>query len=145
MVYRNMENYLWLGVSASSFFNQQWITNNPALFERFNVSTLQPSGFRRTNTANIKQYLEKKWIDEKEVHVLNTSDLLIEEFFLRLRTREGIADISKFIPLLVPTHQSLLAIYIKEWLVEFDGTRLQLTDEGMNVYNSIITDLLQKI
>ncbi|MEI6773383.1 MAG: hypothetical protein WCL18_00685 [bacterium] len=45
---------------------------------------------------------------------MNASDLLIEEFFLRLRTREGITDISKFIHLLVPTHKSLLAIYIKE-------------------------------
>jgi hypothetical protein len=35
--------------------------------------------------------------------------------------------------------------YKNEWLIDFDGTRLQLTDEGMNVYNSIITDLLQKL
>ena len=40
---------------------------------------------RRTNTADIKQYLEGNWIDEKEVHMLNASDLLIEEFFLRTR------------------------------------------------------------
>ena len=29
--------------------------------------------------------------------------------------------------------------------VEFDGTKLRLTDEGMNVYNSIVTDLLEKL
>jgi hypothetical protein len=58
--------------------------------------------------------LEGNYIDEKEVHVLNESDLLIEEFFLRLRTREGIADLGKYIPLLVTTYESLLETYIKE-------------------------------
>ena len=123
MVYRNMEPYIGLWLSAASFFgNKRW-----------------------TNIANIKQYLEGNWIDKKEVHVLNASDILIEEFFLRLRTREWIADISKFIPLLVPNYESLLEIYTKEGLLVCDWSKLQLTDDGMNVYNSIITDLLQKI
>jgi coproporphyrinogen III oxidase-like Fe-S oxidoreductase len=52
------------------------------------------SGFmRRTNTANIQDYLQGNRIDEKEIEILNESDLLIEEFFLRLRTKEGIADL----------------------------------------------------
>ncbi len=145
MIYWNMENYLGLGLSASSFFNQQWIINNPKTFQHFNASTLQPFGIRRTNTWDIKQYLEWHRVDEKEVHVLNKSDILIEEFFLRLRTREGIADLKKFIPMLVPTYESLLSIYKKKWLIERDGTKLRLTDTGMNVYNSIITDLLKKL
>ena len=123
MVYRNMEPYIGLWLSASSFLGNK----------------------RRTNTGNIKQYLEWHRIDEQEVHVLNESDLLIEEFFLRLRTREGIVDIGKFISVLVPNYESLLVTYIKEWLVDRNWMKLQLTDEGMNVYNSIITDLLQKI
>ena len=122
-VYRKMEPYFGLWLSASSFFgNKRW-----------------------TNTTDIKQYLEWHRIDEKEVHVLNESDILIEEFFLRLRTREGIVDIEKFNSVLVPNYESLLATYIKEWLIDRDWTKLQLTDEGMNVYNSIITDLLQTI
>ncbi len=123
MVYRNMEPYIWLWLSASSFFgNKRW-----------------------TNTWDIKQYIQGERIDKKAVQVLNESDLLIEEFFLRLRTREGIADINKFISVLVPNHESLLKNYKNEWLILFDWTKLQLTDEGMNVYNSIITDLLIKI
>lgn len=123
IVYRNMEPYIGLWLSASSFFANK----------------------RRTNTSQIKEYLEGKRIDEKEVQVLYASDLLIEEFFLRLRTHEGIADIATYIPVLVPNYVSLLAIYEKEWLIDFDWSRLQLTDLGMNVYNSLITDLLQKI
>lgn len=123
MVYRNMEPYIGIGLSASSFLGNK----------------------RRTNTWNIKQYIEWTWINEKEVQILDASDLLIEEFFLRLRTREWIADLWKFISILVPNYESLLDIYTKEWLVEFEENRLQFTDEGMNVYNSLITDLLQKI
>ena len=77
--------------------------------------------------------------------MLSESDLLIEEFFLRLRTREWIANLEKFNAVLVPNYESFLVIYMKEWLVDRDWTKLQLTDQGMNVYNSIITDLLQKI
>lgn len=123
MVYWNMEPYIGLWISASSFFWNK----------------------RRTNIWDIKQYIEWNRIAEKDVQILNESDLLIEEFFLRLRTREGIANFEKFIPLLVPTYKSLLKTYMKEWLIEFDETKLRLTDEWMNVYNSIITDLLQKI
>jgi len=146
MVYWNMEPYIGLWLSASSFIPCHSEAELKNISDKLYPSL--PSGWqamRWTNTADIKQYLEGNWIDEKEVHVLNASDILIEEFFLRLRTREWIADISKFIPLLVPTHESLLATYRKEWLIDFDGTRLQLTDDGMNVYNSLITDLLQKL
>jgi len=152
MVYWNMENYLWLWLSASSFFNHQWLINNPATFQRFNtclpvgkVSTFQHSWVRWTNTADLKQYIEWHRIDEKEVHVLNESDILIEEFFLRLRTHEGIADIGKFKNILIPNYQWLITNYQWAWLVSFDGKKLQLTDSGMNVSNSIITDLLLKI
>ena len=122
MVYRNMEPYIGLWLSASSFFENK----------------------RRTNTWDIKKYIDGNRVDEKEVQIMNESDLLIEEFFLRLRTSEGIADISKFTPLLVSNHESL-ENYTNEWLIDLDWTKLQLTDEGMNVYNTIITDLLQKL
>jgi oxygen-independent coproporphyrinogen-3 oxidase len=123
MVYWNMEPYIGLWLSASSFFgNKRW-----------------------TNTWDIKQYLQWHRVDEKEVQVLNASDVLIEEFFLRLRTREGIANLSKFIPMLVSNYESLLQTYQKEGFIFFDWTKLQLTDEGMNLSNSIITDLLKKI
>jgi len=123
MVYRNMEPYIGLWLSASSFFEHK----------------------RRTNTWDIKQYLEWNRVNEKEVQTLNESDLLIEEFFLRLRTHEGISHINKFIPLLVSSYESLLENYKNAWLILFDWVKLQLTDAGMDVSNTIITDLLQKL
>ncbi len=154
MVYWNMENYLWIGLSASSFFHTQDSNNLSGIRNQESKidipNKLIPnkpltSGIRRTNTWDIKQYLEWNRVNEKEVQILNESDLLIEEFFLRLRTREGITDISKFIPLLVSNYDSLIMSYKKEELVDFDGKRLQLTDAWMDVSNSIITDLLQKL
>lgn len=145
MVYRNMENYLWLGLSASSFFNQQWIKSNWKTFERFNVWAFSPFGVRRSNTWDIKQYIEWKYIDEKEIQILNESDFLIEKFFLRLRTREGIADLWKFNSVLIKDYELRITNLKKEELVDFDWTKLRLTDEGMNVYNSIVTDLLEKL
>ena len=123
MVYRSMEPYIGVWVSASSFFgNKRW-----------------------TNTPNMKDYMEWNRKDESKVQTLNESDLLIEEFFLRLRTHEGIANISKFTSALVPHYEWLLKKYTEEGLTFFDGTKLKLTEEGMNLSNSIITDLLQKL
>lgn len=123
MVYRSMEPYIGLWLSAASFFgNKRW-----------------------TNTLDIKQYIEWNRVDTQQVQSLNESDLLIEEFFLRLRTREGIADISKFNSVLIKDYELRITNLKKEGLVEFDGTKLRLTDEGMNVYNSIVTDLLERL
>ena len=93
----------------------------------------------------MKDYLEGKWIDEKEVQSLNESDILIEEFFLGLRTREGLADISRYKNILIANYELRITNLEKEGLVNFDGKKLQLTDEGMDVSNTIITDLLQKL
>jgi oxygen-independent coproporphyrinogen III oxidase len=123
MVYRNMEPYIGLWLSASSFFWNK----------------------RRTNTGDIKQYLEWKRFDEQQVQTMNESDLLIEEFFLRLRTSSWIADISKFTSVLVPNYEWLITNYELAGLVAFDGTKLQLRDSGMNVYNTIVTDLLRNV
>ncbi len=123
MVYWTMETYIGFGLSASSFFKNK----------------------RRTNTWDIKQYLEWHRVDEKDIQTLNASDILIEEFFLRLRTKDGIADISKFTCVLIPDYESRITKFKKEDLVDADGMKLKLTDKGMNVYNSIVTDLLEKL
>lgn len=134
MVYWNMEPYIGLWLSASSF------TKNPV------DKGGNEGGFTRwTNTWDIKEYLEWNRTDKKEIEILNESDLLIEEFFLRLRTREGIADISKFISVLIKDYELRITNFKKEGLVEFDETKLRLTDEGMNVYNGIVTDLLERL
>ncbi len=123
MVYRNMENYLWLWVSASSLVNNQ----------------------RWTNTNNLETYLKWQRKDDSSIITLSEKDILIESFFLKLRTAEGILDISKYTDCLIANYELLIADFQKAWLVVFDGTKLQLTDSGMDVSNSIITDVLENL
>ncbi len=47
--------------------------------------------------------------------------------------------------MLVPNYEWLIMNFRKEGLVDFDGKKLQLTDEGMNLSNTIITDLLKDL
>ena len=161
MVYRNMENYLGLWVSAASFL--QWmgtgIGNQESgigeKIENPDKPTCLPVGkvpnkpinqwVRRTNTNNLPDYLAGKWKDEASVQELTEKDILIESFFLRLRTSAGIEDLTHYQDILVPNHVSLLEQYMQWGLVHFDGKKVQLTDQGMDVSNSIITDLLEEI
>lgn len=146
MAYWKMENYIGFGVSASSFLMQSAECRMQKSFPDSKSWTLNSAFWiRRTNTWDIKKYLKGERVDEKEVQTLNESDILIEEFFLGLRTREGLADISRYAPVLVSNYELLIMNLWKEGLVSFDGKKLQLTDKGMNVYNSIVTDLLEKL
>ena len=123
MVYRNMENYLGLWVSAASFIDNQ----------------------RRTNTSSLDTYLQWQRKDASSVISLDEKDILIESFFLKLRTSQWIEDISTYTEILVDTYESLLMDFQKAGLVSFDWKRLILTDSGMDVSNSIITDLLTNL
>lgn len=123
MVYWNMENYLWLWVSASSLVNNQ----------------------RWTNTNSLETYLKWERKDDSSLITLNEKDILIESFFLKLRTAEGINDISKYREILVPNYEWLLTNYHDAWLVLYTWTSLKLTDSGMDVSNSIITDVLKNL
>jgi oxygen-independent coproporphyrinogen III oxidase len=123
MVYRNMENYLWLWVSASSLVdNQRW-----------------------TNTTSLETYLKGERKDDSSLITLDEKDILIESFFLKLRTAEGISDIAKYGAVLVDNYSSLLIDFQKAGLLTSDWTKVILTDSGMDVSNSIITDLLKDI
>lgn len=123
MVYWNMENYLWLWVSASSLMNNQ----------------------RWTNTTSLETYLKGERKDDSSVISLNEKDILIESFFLKLRTSQWIEDISIYQSVLISNYQVLITKYQETWLVLSDWTSVKLTDSGMDVSNSIITDLLTNL
>ncbi len=136
--YWTMQDYLWLGTSWSSFI--MW--NSPVLLSWF------PSwwhAYRWTNTINIFEYIKGNYVDHSTILAMTTSDLLIEEFFLRLRTDAWIDDLTKFISVLVPDYEDTLQTYVKEWFVDYDWKKLVLIDQGMDVYNTLITNLLQEI
>lgn len=44
---------------------------------------------------------------------------------------------------MVDDWEEKVALYEEQGLCEWDGVRLKLTDAGMDVYNSIITELMK--
>lgn len=151
MVYWNMENYLWLWVSAASFLKLEEFGNrnsSDCMVEAPNKPIPNKpinQAIRWTNTNSLETYLKGERKDDSSLITLSEKDILIESFFLKLRTAEGISDISKYTEILVPNHEWLLTNYHNAWLVLYTWISLQLTDSGMDVSNSIITDLLQDI
>ena len=90
--------------------------------------------------------------------MLNESDLLIEEFFLRLRTREGIVDIGKFISVSfyfgaihLPSFKEKFWHWLEDYFakeidyvienkyMEYKWEYLTLTHKGSKCYNGIIS------
>lgn len=144
-VYRNMENYIWLWVAWSSFLNSN-IPNYEKIIKTINPDfNIDNKWIRFTNTQNITDYINWKIIDPNNIQILNDDDYLIEKFFLWLRTDQWIDNIDEFTNILVPNYQSLIYSYQEQWFCTINNKKLKLTDQWMDVFNSIITDILNKI
>lgn len=144
-VYRNMENYLWLWVSWSSYLNAN-IENYDKIIKKINSDyNTKNKWIRFTNTQSISDYINWKYIDPNNIQIINEDDYLIEKFFLGLRTDQWIKDIERFKNVLVPNYKLLIAQFQKSWFCTIDNKKLKLTDQWMDVFNSIITDLLERI
>lgn len=145
-LYRDMQNYLWIWLSASSFLRSD--------FEFFwnvckenDVDEKDIFGLRWTNSKDLVDYLWKWNKNFFEKNIIKESDFLIESFFLALRTDLWISDLSKYNEILIDNYQSLLDQFVDSWLVKYieDKKGIVLTDEWMNVSNTLITDLLKSI
>ena len=148
-VYREMEDYLWLWLSASSFINAKspyfW-----AVIENLKKvdSSLQSEwldGIRRTNTPYFPKYIWNEKLSESAIQTMSQSDYLIESFFLSLRTDRWIDDISKFESVLVKDYSEKIKLYEENDLLKLRENGFVLTDEWMDCYNWIITELLSEI
>lgn len=140
-VYREMQDYIWFGTSASSF-----IANPSYKLKKYLNISQDSSAVRRTNTVKIADYVSwKKIVDQETVHNLTDKDLLIEEFFLSLRTDRWVEDTSKYNPILVPDFDKKIKSYAEQWFIETLENWIKLTDQWMDIYNDIITELLEEI
>ncbi len=141
-VYREMQDYLGLGISAASF-----LTNNSknADFVSQHLSEDAVKGLRFKNTSNFEAYCERRFLDPHAFEQMSSKDWLIEEFFLSLRTAQGIRDFSRFESILVADFAEKIASYQEQGFVEKDQDQLWLSDAGMDVFNTIVTSLLQEI
>ena len=148
-VYREMEDYLWLWLSSSSFINAKssyfWDVIEYLRQVDSSLCSNWLYGIRRTNTPYFPKYI---W-DERQLELLiqpmEESDYLIESFFLSLRTDRWIEDISKFESVLVGNYRKKLKFFEEEWLVRLCENWFFLTDRWMDGYNGIIINLLKEI
>ncbi len=145
-VYREMEDYLWLWLSASSFINSKssyfWAVKEKLLWKnnRENVYWV-----RWTNTSYFPKYIWDEKLAESEIKPLFEKDYLIESFFLALRTDRWIDDVEKFESVLVKDYLKRIKLYEESWFLRVRDNWFILTDEWMDCYNGIVTELLEEI
>ena len=148
-VYREMEDYLWLGLSASSFINAKnpyfWAVVETLKKTDFSLRSEWLNGIRRTNTPYFTKYIWNEKIAESEIKLLSHSDYFIEKFFLSLRTDRWIDDIEKFKSVLVDDYAKKIQLYEENGFLKLREKGFVLTDEWMNCYNGIITELLREV
>ena len=177
-VYREMEDYLWLWLSASSFINARspyfWaVVEKLASLIKGGGEQSEPVGLkirnlkippifpltegglskasewldwiRRTNTPYFPKYIWNEKLPESAIQPLSHSDYLIESFFLSLRTDRWVDNIEKFKSVLVPDYLEKIKLYEENGFLKLRENGFVLTDEWMDCYNGIITELLKEI
>ena len=148
-VYREMEDYLWLWLSASSFINGKSLYFQNVVEKLKEVDSSLRSewlnGIRRTNTPYFPKYVWDEKLVESAIQPMSQADYLIESFFLSLRTDRWIDDISKFKSILVKDYAGKISLYEENGYLKLRENGFVLTDEWMDCYNGIITELLEKI
>ena len=140
-----MEDYLWLWLSASSFINAK-----SSYFENVCEKLIwKPEKdlywIRWTNTPYLPKYISDEKLPDLSIQKMDKSDYLIESFFLWLRTDRWVADIAKFESVLIEDWQEKLKLYEENWFLKLRENWFVLTDEWMDCYNGIITELLKEI
>ena len=148
-VYREMEDYLWLWLSASSFINAKssyfWVVVENLKKVDSLLCSEWLNGIRRTNTPYFPKYVWNERLSGLAIQPMSQSDYLIESFFLWLRTDRWIDDISKFKSVLVKDYQEKIKLYEKDGFLKLSKNWFVLSDEWMDCYNGIITELLDEI
>jgi oxygen-independent coproporphyrinogen III oxidase len=140
-VYRHMENYIGVGTSAASFIDLQKMPD----LRRHITDDQDAIAVRRTNTKVIADYIKGKYIDPKTLENMTDQDYRIEKVFLALRTQAGIEQVSAYADLFVPDREKKVSQRQKEELVDYYEDILVLKDKGMDVYNTIVTELFEKL
>lgn len=145
MTYRTMWSYIGIGPSASSFLTGKEL-------EVFNQSKQIPEyekldstiWLRRKNTLNRNQWIETSTLTlGTEIETLNSDQLDYEKAMLWLRTDHWIQNLSHYTPLLSSDAFAKIEERTEWWYCTYQNDCLKLTDLGMAVYNTLLTDLMK--
>ena len=121
LAYWKDETYYGIGLGAAGYIN--------------NV--------RYKNTKNLNKYLNKDYIEEKEVVSVKEDKTYF--IMLNLRTNQGISLAKykeKFSEDLYEKKKPQIDSFIKKRLLVLDGDRLYPTFEGMMILDSLVLDLI---
>jgi len=124
MVYRNRENYLGLGINASSCIS--WT--------------------RRKNTPHRKAYLWSERKDTESENILSKKEILSEEVMLSLRTDRGVL-LENYADVLVSNSDEVVKDLLSNGYASYDKetSHLLLTSRGLDIYNTILLTLLKDL
>lgn len=139
-IYREHWNYIGIGTSAASFFQSP----NKELMQYLNIPE-DTKVVRWKNNESLEDYKNKKRIATEETKILSEKEMLIEDFFLRLRTDTWIKNIEKFESVLQKNYKDILLDLKEKGFIKQDDDKITLTNEGLDIYNYIITELLTEI
>lgn len=165
-IYRWMDERLWLWTWATSHLKKDNLSKIVSL--PHNVISGHIS-----IVPDFKRFIIGEWIDEKKSEFLSKNDYLKEKFIMGMRTmdwvildenkkREQIETymlqsnkievshtqnkkeyIWQITDILVPNREEKIELFKEDNLCEYDGIRLKLTDQWMDLYNSIIIELME--
>ncbi len=120
-IYWTMQPYIWIWASASGFVD--------------NV--------RYTNTTNIREYIKWNRKDNTKDVVLKNSDIYFESVMLWLRTNTWVKNIGKYSEVLRLDYIDYIYSLTEGGFAIFENDKLVLTKTGMNVANTIISELMK--
>lgn len=141
--YRQQENYLALWTWATSaFFKKNWSDLYHARCDYMDLPALESAALRTTNTKHIMKYIawERTLTDSD---ILSLEEVEKEACMLSLRTDKGLdlTDISQT-QHFEKDYEAKIQEREEQWFVYISDDRLYLTDTGMDVYNTIINELV---
>ncbi len=141
-VYRSMGEWLGLGTSAVSHLSA--VHYGALGWEKVDENVVS---VHVTNSLSLKSFLAGEYRDQEKTELLDQQEYTKERFLVWLRVMEGIVIDVQTSNLLVPNRREKITLYAGEWLCLRDDEtqRLSLTDSGMDVYNSIVSELLQEL
>jgi coproporphyrinogen III oxidase-like Fe-S oxidoreductase len=76
---------------------------------------------------------------------MTEQDYRIEKVFLALRTQAGVEGISAYADLFISDREKKITAWQQDDLVDYYDDIFVLKDKGMDVYNTIITELFEKL
>ncbi|AKH33175.1 Oxygen-independent coproporphyrinogen-III oxidase 1 [candidate division SR1 bacterium Aalborg_AAW-1] len=170
-VYRAMDERLGLGTGATSHLKQENLARIiPDLLLTTQHGALHSGHI--SIVPDLKRFTAGTRIDEKKTELLSETDFLKEKFLMGMRTMDGVIideqarkeiyqayllqssqteilqtftehHLAPMTTLLVDNREEKIELYEEQGLCECNGVSLKLTDTGMDVYNSIITELME--